>query len=86
MAEKAEGLLVSSGWLPEPPRTPGRQLFSPVERKDVDVTDAQSDSLADELGGQSAADGRESAMGDTDDIADDDEVAEADAPFAYAAE
>ncbi len=31
MAEKAQALLAGSGWLPEPLRTPGRPVTSPVE-------------------------------------------------------
>ena len=34
MAEKAAGLLIGSGWLPEPLRTPGRTVVVEIESTD----------------------------------------------------
>lgn len=85
MAERAQGLLAGTGWLPEPLRTPGRELPIPVESaaEPIVVTDAiEPESTVEET----AADGGEPAMGESDDFAEDEPVAEADAPYAYAAE
>ena len=85
MAERAQALLAGTGWLPEPLRTPGRELPSPVEgaAESVDVTDTAEPELTVE---ETAVDGGEPAMGEEDDLADDEHVVEADAPYAYVAE
>jgi ParB family chromosome partitioning protein len=86
MAERAQGLLAGTGWLPEPLRTPGRELPSPVEADAVVVPEGAIDVIAEPTGEQTAADGGEPAMGEKEDFADDEHVAEAEAPYAYAAE
>ena len=45
MAEKAQALLAGSGWLPEPLRTPGRPVTSPVEgaREEPEPTSEPAD-------------------------------------------
>ncbi len=86
MAERAQDLLAGTGWLPEPLRTPGRELPSPIEAEGIVVPDAAIETVDEPTGEETAADGGEPAMGETDDLADDEEVAEADAPYAYAAE
>ncbi|HZF43002.1 MAG TPA: ParB N-terminal domain-containing protein [Sphingomonadaceae bacterium] len=85
MAERAQGLLAGSGWVPEPLRTPGRELPSPVEESPAPIVAA--DAVDPEPAGvETATDGGEPAMGEDGDLADDEHVAEVDAPYAYAAE
>ena len=71
MAEKAEGLLETSGWVPEPLRTPGRPvtIATPVDA-DRSVDGETADDAESEA--QSAEDGGALAMVDEDVIADDD--------------
>lgn len=82
MAERAQRLLAGTGWLPEPLRTPGRELPSPTEAEAITCDAAELEPTGEET----AADGGEPAVGDDADFAEDEEVAEADAPYAYAAE
>ncbi len=77
MAEKAEALLAGTGWLPEPLRTPGQAATSTPEEED-DVATANT------TGVESAADGGETAMGETEATVDDEPVAAE--PHATAAE
>ena len=86
MAERAQGLLAGTGWLPEPLRTPGRELPSPVEAEAIVSPDAVIETGDEPSGEETAANGGEPAMGEDDDLGDDEHVAEADAPYAYAAE
>jgi len=86
MAERAQGLLAGTGWVPEPLRTPGRELPSPVEADGIVAPEGVIDKTAEPTGEETAADGGEPAMGGDDDLADDEHVVEADAPYAYAAE
>jgi ParB family transcriptional regulator, chromosome partitioning protein len=60
MAEKAEVLLAGSGWLPEPLRTPGRAITSSSSAAQQDAISA-----ADSGGVETAADGYETAMAET---------------------
>ena len=86
MAGRAQGLLAGTGWLPEPLRTPGRELPNPAEAlsEPIIVADGFEPEPA---GEQTAVDDGESAMGDANDIAEDQEaVEEGYAPYAYAAE
>lgn len=85
MAERAQGLLAGTGWLPEPLRTPGRALPSPVEEASepivvADVGDSEPS------GEETAVDGGEPAMAEDAELVEDEEVAAADAPYAHAAE
>lgn len=82
MAERAQGLLAGTGWLPEPLRTPGRELPNPIEAPAITCDAAELEPTGEET----AADDGEPAMGDDADFAEDEEVVEADAPYAYAAE
>ncbi len=85
MAERAQGLLAGTGWLPEPLRTPGHELPSPAEASPEPIIVADTVEPV-PTGEETAVDGGESAMGDADDIADDEEAVEGYAPYAYAAE
>jgi len=78
MAEKAEGLLQGSGWLPEPLRTPGRlmAIAAPVESDADRAGDVETADVNDGEA-QSAKDGGALAMVDEDVIADDDLAADA---------
>ena len=69
MAEKAEVLLVGSGWLPEPLRTPGRAM--PIA---VEVTEAEVADTIEPAGEETAADGGEPAMAEEDAAAEDEPV------------
>lgn len=86
MAVRAQGLLAGTGWLPEPLRTPGRELPSPVEAEAIVAPDVTIEPSHEPTGEETAADGGEPAMADQADLAEDEEVAAADAPYAYAAE
>ena len=89
MAERAQGLLAGTGWLPEPLRTPGRALPAPVEAEATAAPDTGSEPVTeptdDAIASGSAVDGGEPAADDDVDVADED-VAEADAHYAEAAE
>lgn len=84
MAERAQGLLAGTGWVPEPLRTPGRALPSPVETvaEPIVVADAIEPEPA---GEETAAVGGEPAMAEAELIEEDEEAAAGDAPYAYAA-
>ena len=86
MAERAQGLLAGTGWLPEPLRTPGRELPTPVEAEAIVMPHAVSETADEPTGEETAEDGGESAVGEDADLAEDEAVVEADAPYAYAAE
>jgi ParB family transcriptional regulator, chromosome partitioning protein len=58
MAEKAQALLAGSGWLPEPLRTPGRAIAAPGQNED----EMESDDGLDSAGVETAANGCETAM------------------------
>src|SRR5207245_6294328 len=79
MAERAQELLAGSGWLPEPLRTPGRNI-TPIAL----TPEAPSNTLIESSGEQSAPSGCETAVADSGRSADA-EPAEAD-PHAVAAE
>jgi len=71
MAAKAEELLAGSGWLPEPLRTPGRALPKPIEVTASGTPDSPT-TLA---GGETAANGGETAMAEDGEPAEDDPAA-----------
>ena len=71
MAEKAQELLAGSGWLPEPLRTPGRNLPDVVE-----TTTVEPSATADEPSGEETAlGGGETAMAEEKQPAEDEAVA-----------
>ena len=89
MAAKAEGLLETSGWLPEPLRTPGRP-FSAVSadtppESAVEGANEVTTTPAEPTGEETAGEGGETAMGDSHPSGED-EPAEVEAPHAIAAE
>lgn len=88
MAEKAEGLLETSGWLPEPLRTPGRKLI-PVTADSFEIAPPEAGETgtgdADTAGEETAADGNESAMGDPEAVGEDEPAAD-EPPHVAAAE
>jgi len=88
MAEKAEGLLETSGWLPEPLRTPGR-TFAADALEAAEPSALHADQPAEgpvgPAGEGTAADGGEPAMGDPEPLGED-AMAEADDPLSVAAE
>jgi ParB family chromosome partitioning protein len=57
MAERAQGLLAGSGWLPEPLRTPGRDLSARAL-----TLETPSNAPIGSAGGESASTGYETAM------------------------
>ena len=59
MAERAEGLLAGSGWLPEPLRTPGQATGAPSP-----VSEVSEGSSAGSVGEELAVTGYETAIGD----------------------
>jgi len=71
MAEQAQALLAGSGWLPEPLRTPGRDLTSAVEPDAIDPVEAGADVAGEEL----TADGGETAMVEDEEVTKDESVA-----------
>jgi ParB family chromosome partitioning protein len=71
MAEKAQELLAGSGWLPEPLRTPGRNLPDVVETP----TGEPSAPINEETGEETALDGGETAMAEEEQPAEDEAVA-----------
>src|SRR3546814_11645557 len=66
MAEQAQTLLAESGWLPEPLRTPGRDVPNAVETDAIDAAEA----AAATAGGDIAADGGETAGGGDEGVAE----------------
>src|SRR5690606_19237028 len=71
MAERAEALLTETGWLPEPLRTPGRDVPEAVETDAIDPAEAGADRTVEET----AANGGQTAMVEDEDMAEDDSVA-----------
>ncbi len=84
MAEQAEELLVGSGWLPEPLRTPGRVLPPAVETTHIDASGIDIEPSTEPLGEETAVDGGETAI-DEPDAPVEDEPVEIE-PLAIAAE
>jgi ParB family chromosome partitioning protein len=85
MAARAAVLLESSGWLPEPLRTPGRALPEPVESEaESPVDDVIVENAIDGEGPTAEDDGARS-VADEAPLSDNDMV-EGDTPFAVAAE
>jgi ParB family chromosome partitioning protein len=85
MAAEAETLLAGSGWVPEPIRTPGRDLPQPTVRGTVPIV--LSDAIDTEPSGEeTAVDGGEPAMAEDAEVNDDEEVAADEPPYAVAAE
>jgi ParB family chromosome partitioning protein len=80
MAEKAQELLVGSGWLPEPLRTPGRTRPDAVESTPIEPLEP----FDDPKGEETALNGGESAMGEDEQQSEDEPVTVA--PHAIAAE
>jgi ParB family chromosome partitioning protein len=70
MAEKAQELLASSGWLPEPLRTPGRESGSSSAACDSDPTSQAETAIV-----ETAANGDEMAMVETKAVSEDESVA-----------
>jgi ParB family transcriptional regulator, chromosome partitioning protein len=68
MAEKAEALLAGSGWLPEPLRTPSRPIVSTAPEQD-------QISAPESAGVETAADGYETAVVETESAAEDEPAA-----------
>ncbi len=68
MAEAAQTLLVGSGWLPEPLRTPRRATPTSVTNE-LNVAERPE-----AVGVEAAADGQETVMVETESLADDDPV------------
>ena len=79
MVTAAEDLLVGTGWLPEPLRTPPLPEEDAPEIELVDETDRSDDDPSeddpDSSEAQSAEDGGEPAIGDSDPMEEDDPVA-----------
>src|SRR5262249_38013207 len=71
MAAEAEALLTGSGWLPEPLRTPGRAA---PEVAASDLADPASTS-GDAVGEEKAANGQESAVVESEELAEGESVA-----------
>jgi ParB family chromosome partitioning protein len=71
MAEQAQTLLAGSGWLPEPLRTPDRDLPIAVPSDDIGTAEAGADSAVEEM----AADGGETAMVEDEEVTEDESVA-----------
>ena len=80
MAEKAQELLVGSGWLPEPLRTPGRTRTYAIESTPVEPLEP----FDEQAGEETALNGGESAMGEDEQQSEDEPVTVA--PHAIAAE
>ena len=80
MAEQAETLLTGSGWLPQPLRTPGRQIAPAIAEAEAEAVDGETAQVE----GQPAAGGGETAMEQEDAPAEDEVVAYG--PHAIAAE
>ncbi|ALJ06920.1 ParB/RepB/Spo0J family partition protein [Brevundimonas sp. DS20] len=90
MADQAQELLVGTGWIPEPLRTPGRPVTEAsaevADEAGADAPTVTADDATEPTGEETAADGGEPAMAEHCDLADDGDVAEGHAPFAHAAE
>jgi ParB family chromosome partitioning protein len=71
MAEQAETLLAGSGWLPEPLRTPGRDVPNAAEAGAIDAAQADADAAIEET----AAEGGETAVVKDEEATEDDPVA-----------
>ena len=75
----AEDLLSSTGWLPDPPRTPPLPEEDALEIELLDEADGVGDEASEEdpdaSEAQSAEDGGEPAIGDSDPMEEDDPVA-----------
>ena len=71
MAEKAQELLVGSGWLPEPLRTPGRSRPEAVEPTSIEPLEP----VDEPTGEETALNGGETAMAEDGEPAEDDPVA-----------
>ena len=80
MAEKAQELLVGSGWLPEPLRTPGRSRPEAVEPTSIEPLEP----VDEPTGENTALNGGETAMAEGEQQSEDDPVTVA--PHAIAAE
>ena len=80
MAEKAQELLVGSGWLPEPLRTPGRSRPDAVEPTSIEPLEP----VDEPTGENTALNGGETAMAEDEQQSEDDPVTVA--PHAIAAE
>ena len=80
MAEKAQELLVGSGWLPEPLRTPGRTRPDVVESTPIEPLEP----VDEQAGEETALNGGELAMGEDEQQSEDEPVTVA--PHAIAAE
>jgi ParB family chromosome partitioning protein len=70
MAEKAEVMLADSGWLPEPLRTPGRPIVPTASEADWQTIGAEESAGVD-----SAENGQETALAETQPLADDAQAA-----------
>ena len=70
MAEKAQELLVGSGWLPEPLRTPGRTRTYAIESTPVEPLEP----FDEQAGEETALNGGESAMGEDEQQSEDEPV------------
>ena len=79
MVTAAEDLLVGTGWLPDPLRTPPLPVEDAPEIELVDEADRTDDDASeddpDSSEAQSAEDGGEPAIGDSDPSGEDDPVA-----------
>jgi ParB family chromosome partitioning protein len=71
MAKQAEMLLAGSGWLPEPLRTPGRDVPNAAEAGAIDAAQADADAAIEET----AAEGGETAVVEDEEVTEDDSVA-----------
>ena len=71
MAEQAETLLAGSGWLPEPLRTPGRDVPNAAATDAIDAAEADADGA----GVETAADGGGTAVVEGDEVIEDESVA-----------
>ncbi len=80
MAEKAQELLVGSGWLPEPLRTPGRSRPEAVEPTSIEPLEP----VDEPTGEETALNGGETAMGEDEQQSEDEPVTVA--PHTIAAE
>ncbi|MGD5012151.1 hypothetical protein QT829_22500, partial [Xanthomonas citri pv. citri] len=60
-----------SGWLPEPLRTPGRDVPNAVESDAIDPVEADADAAGEET----TADGGETAVVEDEEVAEDDSIA-----------
>ena len=69
MAEKAEALLAGSGWLPEPLRTSGRAI-TPASL----ASEQETISTIESIGAETAADGYETVMVETESSTEDEPV------------